>query len=63
MPKVDLLKNLERLQFHREWNIGIIIFFAARLGYFYEAKDKGNRKYFTAGLGVSMNFQPGMRSV
>jgi len=26
-------------------------FFAARLGYFYEAKDKGNRKYFTAGLG------------
>jgi len=26
-------------------------FFAARLGYFFEAKDKGNRKYFTAGLG------------
>jgi hypothetical protein len=26
-------------------------FFAARLGYFYEAKDKGNRKYLTAGLG------------
>ena len=26
-------------------------FFAARMGYFYEAKDKGNRKYFTAGLG------------
>ncbi|HQQ82451.1 MAG TPA: type IX secretion system outer membrane channel protein PorV [Cyclobacteriaceae bacterium] len=25
---------------------------AARLGYFYEAKDKGNRKYLTAGLGV-----------
>ncbi|MFT3826958.1 MAG: type IX secretion system outer membrane channel protein PorV [Chitinophagaceae bacterium] len=26
--------------------------FFARLGYFYENKDKGNRKYFTAGLGV-----------
>lgn len=26
-------------------------FFAARLGYFFEAKDKGNRKYLTAGLG------------
>ncbi|MBS1507706.1 MAG: type IX secretion system outer membrane channel protein PorV [Bacteroidetes bacterium] len=26
-------------------------FFAARLGYFYEAKDKGNRKYLTTGLG------------
>jgi len=25
--------------------------FAARLGYFYEAEDKGNRKYLTAGLG------------
>jgi hypothetical protein len=25
--------------------------FAARLGYFLEAKDKGNRKYLTAGLG------------
>ncbi len=25
--------------------------FAGRLGYFYEAKDKGNRKYLTAGLG------------
>jgi hypothetical protein len=26
-------------------------FFAARLGYFYEAKDKGNRKYLTTGVG------------
>lgn len=25
--------------------------FAGRIGYFYEAEDKGNRKYFTAGLG------------
>lgn len=25
--------------------------FAGRLGYFYEAKDKGNRKYLTAGVG------------
>ncbi|MCG8388417.1 MAG: type IX secretion system outer membrane channel protein PorV [Cytophagales bacterium] len=25
--------------------------FAARLGYFYEAEDKGNRKYLTVGLG------------
>jgi hypothetical protein len=27
-------------------------FFAARLGYFYEAKDKGNRKYLTTGIGL-----------
>ncbi|MBS1557564.1 MAG: type IX secretion system outer membrane channel protein PorV [Bacteroidetes bacterium] len=27
-------------------------FFAARVGYFYETKDQGNRKYLTAGLGV-----------
>ncbi len=26
--------------------------FAGRLGYFYEAADKGNRKYLTAGLGM-----------
>lgn len=26
--------------------------FAARLGYFYEAKDKGNRKYLTSGIGL-----------
>jgi hypothetical protein len=26
--------------------------FAGRLGYFYEAKDKGNRKYLTAGIGM-----------
>jgi hypothetical protein len=29
--------------------------FAARLGYFLEAKDKGNRKYMTAGLGFRRN--------
>jgi hypothetical protein len=27
-------------------------FFAARLGYFFEAKDKGNRKYLTTGIGL-----------
>ncbi|HCW08507.1 MAG TPA: hypothetical protein DGG95_14205 [Cytophagales bacterium] len=27
-------------------------FFAARTGYFYEAKDKGNRKYLTFGMGM-----------
>jgi hypothetical protein len=26
--------------------------FAGRVGYFYEAKDKGDRKYLTAGLGL-----------
>lgn len=26
--------------------------FAVRAGYFYENKDKGNRKYFTAGVGI-----------
>jgi hypothetical protein len=30
-------------------------FFAARLGYFLEAKDKGNRKYMTAGIGFRYN--------
>jgi hypothetical protein len=29
--------------------------FAARLGYFLEARDKGNRKYLTAGLGFRRN--------
>ncbi|MBS1773305.1 MAG: type IX secretion system outer membrane channel protein PorV [Bacteroidetes bacterium] len=29
--------------------------FAVRAGYFYEDKDKGNRKYFTCGLGVKYN--------
>jgi hypothetical protein len=29
--------------------------FAGRIGYFLEADDKGNRKYFTAGLGVRYN--------
>jgi hypothetical protein len=29
--------------------------FAARLGYFLEAKEKGNRKYMTAGLGFRKN--------
>jgi hypothetical protein len=29
--------------------------FAGRIGYFYEAKDKGNRQYLTAGLGLRFN--------
>jgi hypothetical protein len=29
--------------------------FAARLGYFNEAKNKGNRKYMTIGLGFHKN--------
>lgn len=29
--------------------------FAGRLGYFYEAKDKGNRQYLTAGIGVKVD--------
>lgn len=29
--------------------------FALRAGYFYEDKDKGNRKYFTAGAGLKYN--------
>lgn len=29
--------------------------FAVRAGYFHEHKNKGNRKYFTAGVGVQMN--------
>lgn len=30
--------------------------FAARLGYFNEAKDKGNRKYLTAGIGFQAGY-------
>jgi len=29
--------------------------FAVRAGYFYENENKGNRKYFTAGLGLKLN--------
>ena len=29
--------------------------FAIRAGYFYEDKTKGNRKYFTAGIGFKLN--------
>ena len=29
--------------------------FSGRLGYFFEAEDKGNRKYFTAGFGMRYN--------
>ncbi|MDA3890027.1 MAG: type IX secretion system outer membrane channel protein PorV [Salinivirgaceae bacterium] len=29
--------------------------FAVRAGYFYEHQNKGNRKYFTAGVGLKMN--------
>jgi hypothetical protein len=29
--------------------------FALRAGYFYEDKTKGNRRYFTAGLGIKYN--------
>jgi hypothetical protein len=29
--------------------------FALRAGYFFEDKTKGNRRYFTAGLGVKYN--------
>jgi hypothetical protein len=29
-------------------------FFAVRTGYFFEAKDKGNRKYLTAGIGLRL---------
>lgn len=42
----------------REWMMGIGTeywydhIFAARMGYFLEAKDKGNRRFFSAGVGV-----------
>jgi len=29
--------------------------FALRAGYFHEAQNKGNRKFFSAGVGVKMN--------
>ncbi len=34
--------------------------FAARAGYFNESKDKGNRKYFTAGLGIHLQQRYGI---
>ncbi|PKQ65568.1 hypothetical protein BZG02_00765 [Labilibaculum filiforme] len=41
------------------WSLGLEYWyqeqFALRTGYYYEHEDKGNRKYFTAGLGVRLN--------
>lgn len=41
------------------WSLGLEYWyqeqFALRTGYYYEHEDKGNRKYFTAGLGVKLN--------
>lgn len=41
------------------WSLGLEYWyqeqFALRGGYYYEHEDKGNRKYFTAGLGVKLN--------
>jgi hypothetical protein len=41
------------------WSIGVEYWyqeqFALRTGYYYEDEDKGNRKYFTAGLGIRLN--------
>jgi hypothetical protein len=37
------------------YSIGDVKTFAGRLGYFLEDKDKGNRKYLTAGLGFRKN--------
>ncbi len=41
------------------WSLGLEYWyqkqFALRAGYFFEHQDKGNRKYFTAGLGVKLN--------
>ncbi len=41
------------------WSLGVEYWyqqqFALRAGYFYEHQNKGNRKYFTAGLGVKLN--------
>ncbi|WP_461639658.1 type IX secretion system outer membrane channel protein PorV [Labilibaculum euxinus] len=41
------------------WSIGLEYWyqkqFALRTGYYYEHEEKGNRKYFTAGLGVKLN--------
>lgn len=41
------------------WSLGVEYWyqdqFALRTGYYYENEDKGNRKYFTAGLGVKLN--------
>ncbi|PCH70921.1 MAG: hypothetical protein COC06_02985 [Bacteroidales bacterium] len=41
------------------WSLGIEYWyqkqFALRAGYYYEHEEKGNRKYFTAGIGVKLN--------
>lgn len=41
------------------WSLGVEYLyrnqFAIRAGYFYEHENKGNRKYFTAGLGIKLN--------
>ncbi|OQP51023.1 hypothetical protein A4H97_04190 [Niastella yeongjuensis] len=48
-------EELKEFQFSlgAEYNYSDQFFF--RAGYFYENKDKGNRKYFTVGLGVKYN--------
>lgn len=42
-----------------QWSLGAEYWynnqFALRAGYFYENKDKGNRRYFTTGLGLKYN--------
>lgn len=45
----------------KEWQVSVgaeytyMNQFNLRIGYFYEDKDKGNRKYFTAGVGLKYN--------
>lgn len=45
-------EELKEFQFSVGAEYGYNDQFFARLGYFYENKNKGNRKYFTAGLGI-----------
>lgn len=54
---MGLLKELREITISSGMEYWYNNFFAARLGYFYEAKDKGNRKYFTAGLGFRYESQ------
>ncbi len=48
-------EELKEFQFSVGAEYGYNDQFFARLGYFYENKNKGNRKYFTAGLGIKYN--------
>ncbi len=48
-------EELKEFRYHWEPSIATMTSSLCRAGYFYEDKSKGNRKYFTVGLGLKYN--------